>query len=258
MTQQSDRLDFSSPDTPVDKINILQAISIFANTPRSILAEVAAMLEEVDYRAGDLIFAKGDLGTSMYVVVTGSVWVHDGDMGIATLYARDVFGEMAALDPEPRSASVTAVEDTRLFQLRQKDLHQIMMRAPAITEGIIQILCQRVRARVSDMKEDYIYLQQFAKVTAAAAAVEAGVYVPEALDDVALRTDALGQLARVFQRMVREVYAREESLKRQVAELRIEIDEAKKSQQVAEIIDTDYFQQLQQKALEFRKRAADA
>ena len=258
MTQQSDRLDFSSPDTPVDKINILQAISIFANTPRSILAEVAAMVEEVDYRAGDLIFAKGDLGTSMYVVVTGSVWVHDGDMGIATLYARDVFGEMAALDPEPRSASVTAVEDTRLFQLRQKDLHQIMMRAPAITEGIIQILCQRVRARVSDMKGDFLYMQQFAKVTSAAAAVEAGVYVPEALDDVALRTDALGQLARVFQRMVREVYAREESLKRQVAELRIEIDEAKKSQQVAEIIDTDYFQQLQQKALEFRKRAADA
>jgi DNA repair ATPase RecN len=132
-----------------------------------------------------------------------------------------------------------------------------MIRSPAITEGIIQILCQRVRARVSDMKEDFLYMQQFAKVTSAAAAVEAGVYVPEALDDVALRTDALGQLARVFQRMVREVFAREENLKRQVAELRIEIDEAKKAQQVAEITDTDYFQQLQQKALDFRKRATE-
>lgn len=255
MSQQSDRLDLSTAEGPVEKINVLQAISIFANTPRSILAEVAELLEEVDYRTGDLIFAKGDLGTSMYVVVTGSVWVHDGDMGIATLYARDVFGEMAALDPEPRSASVTAVEDTRLFQLRQKDLHQIMMRSPAITEGIIEILCQRVRARVSDMKEDFLYMQQFAKVTSAAAAVEAGVYVPEALDDVALRNDALGQLARVFQRMVREVYAREESLKRQVAELRIEIDEAKKAQQVAEITETDYFQALQQRASNMRKRS---
>lgn len=255
MSQQSDRLDLSTAEGPVEKINVLQAISIFANTPRSILAEVAELLEEVDYRTGDLIFAKGDLGTSMYVVVTGSVWVHDGDMGIATLYARDVFGEMAALDPEPRSASVTAVEDTRLFQLRQKDLHQIMMRSPAITEGIIEILCQRVRARVSDMKEDFLYMQQFAKVTSAAAAVEAGVYVPEALDDVALRNDALGQLARVFQRMVREVYAREESLKRQVAELRIEIDEAKKAQQVAEITETDYFQALQQRATNMRKRS---
>jgi DNA repair ATPase RecN len=132
-----------------------------------------------------------------------------------------------------------------------------MMRSPAITDGIIQILCQRVRARVSDMKEDFLYMQQFAKVTAAAAAVEAGVYVPEALDDVALRTDALGQLARVFQRMVREVYAREESLKRQVAELRIEIDEVKKVQQVAEITDSDYFQRLQEKAQAFRRRSVE-
>jgi hypothetical protein len=56
--------------------------------------------------------------------------------------------------------------------------------------------------------------------------------------------------------MVREVYAREENLKRQVAELRIEIDEAKKAQQVAEITDTDYFQRLQEKALGIRKRSA--
>jgi CRP/FNR family transcriptional regulator, cyclic AMP receptor protein len=258
MSTPSDTLDAPEVTLTVDKINVLQAISIFANTPRSILAEVADMLEEVEYKAGDLIFAKGDLGTSMYVVVTGSVWVHDGDMGIATLYARDVFGEMAALDPEPRSASVTALEDTRLFQLNQGDLHQIMMRSPAITEGIIQILCERVRARVSDMKEDFLYMRQFAKVTSAAAAVEAGVYVPEALDDVALRTDALGQLARVFQRMVREVYAREENLKRQVAELRIEIDEVKKERQVAEITDTDYFQHLQEKAQTFRKRSAES
>ncbi len=87
--------------------------------------------------------------------------------------------------------------------------------------------------------------------------MEAGVYVPEALDDVALRTDALGQLARVFQRMVREVYAREESLKRQVAELRIEIDEVKKVQQVAEITDSDYFQRLQEKAQAFRRRSVE-
>ncbi len=42
-----------------------------------------------------------------------------------------------------------------------------------------------MRARVSDMKGDFLYMQQFAKVTSAAAAVEGGVYVPEALDDVA-------------------------------------------------------------------------
>ena len=240
-----------------DKVNVLKSVSIFFDTPPEVLADVAGLLEEITVQPDEVIFEKGDLGASMYIVVDGLVRVHDGEMTLNHLGERDVFGEMAALDPEPRSASVTAVQASRLFRLEAQSFHDLIGRSPAIATGIIQILCQRLRERVSDMKEDYIYLQQFAKVTAAAAAVEAGVYVPEALDDVALRTDALGQLARVFQRMVREVYAREESLKRQVAELRIEIDEAKKTQQVAEIIDTDYFQQLRQKAIDFRKRAAD-
>ncbi len=240
-----------------DKVSILKSVSVFFDTPPEVLAEVADLLEDVSVQPNQVIIQKGDLGSSMYIVIDGLVRVHDGEMTLNHLGERDVFGEMAALDPEPRSASVTAVQASRLFRLEAEPFHDLISRSPAIATGIIQILCQRLRERVSDMKEDYLYLQQFAKVTSAAAAVEAGVYVPEALDDVALRTDALGQLARVFQRMVREVYAREESLKRQVAELRIEIDEAKKTQQVAEITDTDYFQQLQRKAQSLRRRAGE-
>lgn len=244
--------------TLADKVSILKSVSIFFETPPDMLAEVADLLEEIAVEADQVIFEKGDMGASMYIVVEGSVRVHDGEMTLNFLAARDVFGEMAALDPEPRSASVTAVEDTRLFRLEAQPFHQLLSRSPEIALGLIHILCERLRERVTDMKEDYLYLQQFAKVTAAAAAVESGVYLPESLDEVVLRTDALGQLARVFQRMVREVYAREQSLKRQVAELRIEIDEAKKAQQVAEITDTDYFQQLRQKAVDLRKRAAES
>ncbi len=237
----------------VDKINILQSVSIFSTTPRHILAEVADKLEEVEVLSGATIFEKGDPGTSMYIVVDGSVWVHDGDMSINYLHTRDVFGEMAALDPVPRSASVTAVEDTHLFRLEQDELHEIMMRSPEIADGIIRVLCEHLRARVSDMKEDYLYMQQFAKVTAAAAAVESGVYIPEALDDVAQRTDALGRLARVFQSMMREVYTREQRFKKQIAELHIEIDETRKALQVSEITETEYFQELKQRAGALRR-----
>lgn len=242
----------------MDKIGILKSVSIFFETPPDMLAEIAELLEDISADADQVIFAKGDLGTSMYIVVDGLVRVHDGEMTLNTLGPRSVFGEMAALDPEPRSASVTAETATRLFRLEAQPFHDLLRRSPEIALGVIHILSARLRERVTDMKEDYLYLQQFAKVTAAATAVEEGVYVPETLDDVALRTDALGQLARVFQRMVREVYAREQSLKRQVAELRIEIDEAKKAQQVAEIIDTDYFQRLRQRAVDMRKRSAES
>ncbi len=239
--------------TLAEKVNILKSVSIFFDTPPETLAEIADLLEQVDVKAGQTIFEKGDMGASMYIVVEGSVWIHDGDMTLNYLGSRDVFGEMAALDPEPRSASVTAVEDTQLFRLEEQSLHALISRSPDIANGIIRVLCERLRERVQDMKEDYLYMQQFAKVTAAAGAVESGVYIPEALDDVAQRTDALGRLARVFQSMMREVYTREQRFKKQIAELHIEIDETRKALQVSEITETEYFQELKQRAGALRR-----
>ena len=96
------------------------------------------------------------------------------------------------------------------------------------------------------------YLEQVGRVVDAAAAVEVDDFEPESLDGVAARDDALGQLARVFQRMAREIFERERRLKAQVQQLRIEIDEAKAAQKVEEIADTDYFRELQQKASRLR------
>ncbi|HKZ86911.1 MAG TPA: cyclic nucleotide-binding domain-containing protein [Anaerolineae bacterium] len=240
-----------------DRINILKTVSLFIETPEELLAEVAALLEEIEVKAGDTIFEKGDPGSSMYIIVEGRARAHDGDRTLNFLFKRDVFGEMAALDPEPRSASVTAVEDTRLFRLSQEAFQELMRKRPVVMYGIIRILTRRLRDRMRDMAEDFKYMQQFARVTAAAAAVEAGIYEPEGLDEVAERTDQLGQLARVFLRMVREVYAREQHLKQQVAELRIEIDKAKQARHVAEITETDYFQDLQRKARELRASRGD-
>jgi len=91
-------------------------------------------------------------------------------------------------------------------------------------------------------------------VTEAAAAVEAGQFGLSSLDGVAARPDALGQLARVFDNMAREVYAREQSLKKQVQELRIQIDGAKKARDVAEITKTQCFVDLSAKAQRLRQR----
>ncbi len=74
---------------------------------------------------------------------------------------------------------------------------------------------------------------------------------------VAKRTDELGQLGRVFQKMVREVYAREQQLKEQVHKLSIEIDQAKRVRQVAEIADTEYFQNLRAQATDIRNQWQD-
>ena len=121
------------------------------------------------------------------------------------------------------------------------------------------VLGARVRAcltkkRIRDF--ELAYLRGVARVTAAAAAVESGHFAPETLDDVAQRPDALGNLARLFQRMAIEVAARQRRLEEQVQRLSIAIDEKKKAAEVDEITESDYFRDLKARARHFAARRA--
>ncbi|MCE7986507.1 MAG: response regulator [Caldilinea sp. CFX5] len=106
------------------------------------------------------------------------------------------------------------------------------------------------KKRLRDQEIDY--LRQVDRLTAAAAAIEADTFDPSTLTDVAARADALGQLTRLFQRMAGEFLRREQQLKKQVQELRIEVDKARQAQQVSKITGTDYFKQLRDKANDLR------
>jgi two-component system cell cycle response regulator len=108
------------------------------------------------------------------------------------------------------------------------------------------------KKRLRDLELEYI--EHVGHVAAAAAAVEASSFDPAVLEDVALRDDALGQLARVFRRMAKEVQTREQRLREQVEQLRIEIDDARAARQVVEITETDYFRDLETKVDELRLR----
>jgi DNA-binding response OmpR family regulator len=111
------------------------------------------------------------------------------------------------------------------------------------------------KKRLRDLEVQY--LKQVSQLTHAAAAVQDDSFEPEMLAEVAARSDELGQLARVFQRMADEIYLREQRLKQQMQELRIVIDEVKKTSQIAEITGTEYFQNLQQKVQRLRAEASD-
>ncbi len=243
-----------------EKLQSLRNVDIFATTPHDVLIQIAAALIPVQVVAGETVFDVGDPGDSLYVIAEGRVRVHDGDLLFNYLEVGDFFGEMAVLDSEERSASVTAVEDTRLFRLDQAHLYRLMAHQVQVARGIIQVLCKYLRDRLADQTRDFAYIQQMNRIMAVAQALEIGDYGPDtlaSLDEVAQRPDALGNLARVFENMAREVYAREQRLKQQVAELRIEVDRTLQVQQVAEITGSDYFQELQQRARAMRKQAEE-
>ena len=70
---------------------------------------------------------------------------------------------MAVLDPEPRSASVTTVEDTRLLHVDEQALFEVMDAQPEVARGIIHVLSRHLRNRMKDVAELRARLPKAAK-----------------------------------------------------------------------------------------------
>jgi CheY-like chemotaxis protein len=169
----------------------------------------------------------------------------------------DGYETLAAIKADPALRHlpvimITAVEETesavRCIELGATDYLPKPFNAAILRARLGASLAAK---RLRDLELEY--LEQVGKVTDAAAAVEQGSFAFDGLDQVAGRADALGSLARMFQRMAHEVRAREERLQRQVRELQIEIDEARQATKVAEITETEYFRQLRGQAAELRR-----
>src|SRR5947207_2782174 len=92
----------------IEKVLLLKSLSIFEETPETVLAEVAEILEEEVYEEGASIFREGDVGHCLYVLFKGEVRIHKGNHTLAVLKDNVVFGELALLDVDNRSASATA------------------------------------------------------------------------------------------------------------------------------------------------------
>jgi CRP-like cAMP-binding protein len=131
--------------TTVEKVLFLKSIDLFRGLPGEELATIAEIAEEQPFAAGDPVFAEGEPGDALYLIVEGAVKVHRGGEQLAQLGARDVFGEMAVLDSQPRSASVTVLKDAVLLKIGRDDFRDILQERPEIGMGIIQVLSRRLR-----------------------------------------------------------------------------------------------------------------
>ena len=129
----------------IEKVMILRDIGIFANVPDRYLADIASLVEEEEVPAGQLIIREGDLGSTMYVIASGRVRVLSGGRAITEIGEHDVFGELAVLDPEPRSASIEALVDTHLLKLSHAQVDDLMASNMEIVRGFVRMLCSRLR-----------------------------------------------------------------------------------------------------------------
>lgn len=131
----------------VEKVLILKSLSIFKDTPEHILADLAPLMEEEEYEQNTIVFNEGEIGDCMYIIYQGEVKIHKGNTTLAVLKEKEVFGELALLDPEVRSASATTHSDCILFRIDQEPFYELLENRTEIARGFIKILCQRLRAQ---------------------------------------------------------------------------------------------------------------
>ncbi|MGI9475918.1 MAG: Crp/Fnr family transcriptional regulator [Hyphomicrobiaceae bacterium] len=129
---------------------LLGSSQIFATLDQATREAVAAKLRPVTFAAGHTIFARGDEGRELYIVLSGrvrlSVLTIDGrELTFSHAAAGAIFGEIAMLDGKARTADATAVEETRVMLLSRSDLDGLMMSTPELVQSVITFVCSRLR-----------------------------------------------------------------------------------------------------------------
>lgn len=127
-----------------EKALVLRDVPIFAATSPDHLTQVAALMEEVELEAGETVFRQGDIGDCMYIIVSGTMRMHQDDYVLAERSEREMFGEMALLETAPRLASATAVSDCLLLRLDQEPFFELLEGDNDVVRGIMHVLTRRL------------------------------------------------------------------------------------------------------------------
>jgi CRP/FNR family transcriptional regulator, cyclic AMP receptor protein len=129
-----------------DPIAFLQTVPLFADIDsESCLQSLVNVLERVKFSPGQHIFEQGEAGHLLYVLISGKVRVHVGNLTLAELIPGQAFGEMAVFDSQPRSAAVTAIENSECWVLSQAQVNQVISQNPAVAIALMKVLGARLR-----------------------------------------------------------------------------------------------------------------
>ncbi|MBC7818606.1 MAG: cyclic nucleotide-binding domain-containing protein, partial [Planctomycetaceae bacterium] len=135
----------------MDVIPLLKQLPFFADLSDDLLGQVVATGRTRMLSAGEVVFHKGDLPDGLYVLLDGKVRVFltdeqgQHDVELAILSTGSLFGEMALLDGEPRSANVACVEPSRCLWLSRDEFLALLRSSSGLLESLLADLSRRVR-----------------------------------------------------------------------------------------------------------------
>lgn len=146
----------ASTATPSDQgttdqyIAILARVPLFVDLSKRELQHLSVACRQRDYAAGEVLVRQGEPGAGLFVVVSGQVQItqhHDDatSQAMSTAGPGDIFGEMALLDDQPRSATATALEPTRVLLLPVFDFRAALHEDGDISVRLLSVLSRRLR-----------------------------------------------------------------------------------------------------------------
>ncbi|HVY48554.1 MAG TPA: cyclic nucleotide-binding domain-containing protein [Minicystis sp.] len=151
------------------KMDLLEQLPLFHHFTYKERAAMLGVAHDRTFEQGETIVAEGSTGEELFVVVRGRVVVEKGGVEIAALGAGGHFGEMGLVESQPRSATVRALEPTRVLGFAQADVMNLMRREQGIAVkllwSLVQVLSQRLRTANAGLFEAKLELADHARPT---------------------------------------------------------------------------------------------
>lgn len=130
--------------------DFLGRLPLFTALPRADLERLCSMVQDVRLAAGEVLMAEGDPGDAMYVIAEGEFEVvkesGDRQVVLARRVPGDFIGEMSLLEQAPRTATVRALADSRVFRIGQDSFRQLLTASPGAAGAILRTVGQRLRS----------------------------------------------------------------------------------------------------------------
>jgi hypothetical protein len=123
----------------------LQDAPVFGQLSTQQIVALADLLQEQSLKQDERVFALGEEGVGLYLVLEGRVELRRGELLLDEIGPGGFFGELSALDGLPRSADAVASEDTAVLRLERDDLLSMVEEVPGLAIGLVQLLSARVR-----------------------------------------------------------------------------------------------------------------
>jgi len=129
----------------IDRVLALKRVPLFAGVPGRTLAAVAASATELEVAADDVVIRQGTVEDHLFAVVSGRLVARDGERVLREIPAGGSVGELAALVPEPRSATVSALVPSVLLRIDRPVLEDLLTDHPELARGVIASLVRMIR-----------------------------------------------------------------------------------------------------------------